>query len=129
MQLVHSEKQHGTLVHGGPALCIQQTHKSIRQSSCSVTGSVCVQLLTRLSDKRAAVEKEFNKIPAAPKAARDIFQLCRGFERAFAQTLEVSCRVISTAIGGLACFMLPGNSLQPYQPFGDIADCGLFSHD
>lgn len=64
-----------------------------------------MQLLTRLSDKRAAVEKEFNKIPAAPKVARDIFQLCRGFERAFAQTLEVSCRVISTAIGGLACFL------------------------
>lgn len=49
-----------------------------------------MQLLARLSDKRAAVEKEFNKIPAAPKAARDVFQLCRGFERAFAQTLEVS---------------------------------------
>lgn len=88
-----------------------------------------MQLLSRLSDKRAAVEKEFNKIPAAPKAARDIFQLCRGFERAFAQTLEVSRNVIGTAMVGLACLMLPSNSLQPHQPFDDIADCGLFSHD
>lgn len=49
-----------------------------------------VQLFARLSEKRAAVEKEFNKIPAPPKASKDVFQLCRGFERAFAQTLEVS---------------------------------------
>ena len=88
--------------------------KNVRQTSCSVTGSAFVQLLARLSDKRAAVEKEFNKIPAAPKAARDIFQLCRGFERAFAQTLEVSWNVISTAMVGLACLMLPSNRLQPY---------------
>ncbi|KAL3150906.1 hypothetical protein ABBQ32_000657 [Trebouxia sp. C0010 RCD-2024] len=53
-----------------------------------IAHSDLVELLARLSEKRAAVEKEFNKIPAAPKAARDVFQLCRGFERAFAQTLE-----------------------------------------
>ena len=61
-----------------------------------------MQLLTRLSDKRAAVEKEFNKIPAPPKAARDIFQLCRGFERAFAQTLEVSWPFVNSVMVGLA---------------------------
>ena len=49
-----------------------------------------MQLLSRLAEKRAAVEKEFAKIPAPPKAAKDIFQLCRGFERAFAHTLEAS---------------------------------------
>ncbi len=38
-------------------------------------------------------------MPAAPKAAKDIFQLCRGFERAFSTTIDVSiwltfsCRV------------------------------------
>lgn len=61
-----------------------------------------MQLLARLSEKRAAVEKEFNKIPAAPKAARDVFQLCRGFERAFAQTLEVSKTSIQTVIARTA---------------------------
>ncbi|KAL0029534.1 hypothetical protein WJX79_002171 [Trebouxia sp. C0005] len=46
------------------------------------------ELFSRLSEKRIAVEKEFSKIPAPPKASKDVFQLCRGFERAFAQTLE-----------------------------------------
>lgn len=46
------------------------------------------ELFSRLSEKRIAVEKEFSRIPAAPNASKDIFALCRGFERAFAQTLE-----------------------------------------
>ena len=37
-----------------------------------------------------ATEKELNAMPAAPKAAKDIFQLCRGFERAFSTTIDVS---------------------------------------
>ena len=49
-----------------------------------------LQLFGRLSEKRIAVEKEFSRIPAAPNTSKDIFALCRGFERAFAQTLEVS---------------------------------------
>lgn len=53
-----------------------------------VAQSDLTELLSRLAEKRAAVEKEFAKIPAAPKASKDIFQLCRGFERAFAHTLE-----------------------------------------
>ena len=49
----------------------------------------CVlQLLPKLQDKRAAVERECAKLPGAPKA-KDIFQLCRGFERPFSITIEV----------------------------------------
>ena len=48
----------------------------------------CVQLLPRLQDKKVVVEKECTKLPGAPKA-KDIFQLCRGFERAFTITVEV----------------------------------------
>lgn len=56
--------------------------------SVGIANNDLTELFTRLSEKRVAVEKEFSKIPAAPKASKDVFQLCRGFERAFAQTLE-----------------------------------------
>jgi len=69
-----------------------------QEASLMLMGQCAVQLFTRLSEKRIAVEKEFSKIPAPPKASKDVFQLCRGFERAFAQTLEVSVyQSISTA--------------------------------
>jgi len=61
-----------------------------QEASLMFMGQCAVQLFSRLSEKRIAVEKEFSKIPAPPKASKDVFQLCRGFERAFAQTLEVS---------------------------------------
>ncbi len=62
----------------------------LQEASPMLMGRCAVQLFSRLSEKRIAVEKEFSKIPAPPKASKDVFQLCRGFERAFAQTLEVS---------------------------------------
>lgn len=47
------------------------------------------QLLARLQRKRAAVEKELSRVPGAPKNSKDVFQLCRGFERAFSFTVDV----------------------------------------
>ena len=47
-----------------------------------------LQVLDKLQEKRALVERELTKIPGAP-TTRDVFQLCRGFERAFAYTIEV----------------------------------------
>ncbi len=49
------------------------------------------QVLQRLQRKRAAVEKEVSRVPGAPKTSKDVFQLCRGFERAFSYTVDVSC--------------------------------------
>lgn len=107
-----------------------------------------MQLFSRLSEKRIAVEKEFSKIPAPPKASKDVFQLCRGFERAFAQTLEVSmCQSTSTASHVLLqhvpfltcvpirsvhkakisfCLLLSGVTTTIMDTF---ADCWLLSHD
>ncbi len=47
-----------------------------------------MQLLDKLEDKKLQVERELTKIPSAP-SNRDVFQLCRGFERAFTYTIEV----------------------------------------
>ena len=55
-----------------------------------INSSLLLQLLGRLQEKCLATEKELNTMPAAPKAAKDIFQLCRGFERAFSTTIDVS---------------------------------------
>ena len=48
-----------------------------------------LQILHRLQQKRAALEKELAKIPNAPTSSKDVFHLCRGFERAFVHTVEV----------------------------------------
>ena len=55
-----------------------------------VTLSLDSQLLQRLQRKRAAVEKELSRVPGAPKNSKDVFTLCRGFERAFSYTVDVS---------------------------------------
>jgi hypothetical protein len=48
-----------------------------------------LQVLQRLQQKRAALEKELAKLPSAPTSSKDVFHLCRGFERAFTHTVEV----------------------------------------
>ena len=50
---------------------------------------LCMQLLQRLQQKRTALEKELGKVPGAPSSKKDVFHLCRGFERAFTHLLEV----------------------------------------
>ena len=48
-----------------------------------------MQLLQRLQQKRTALEKELGSMPGAPSSKKDVFHLCRGFERAFTHLLEV----------------------------------------
>ncbi|KAK9848926.1 hypothetical protein WJX84_004599 [Apatococcus fuscideae] len=47
-----------------------------------------VEILQKLISKKKGVEKEFAKLPAPPKSTKDVFSLCRGFERAFAHTVD-----------------------------------------
>ncbi len=47
------------------------------------------QVLTRLTDRRIAVEKELAALGEAKKGAQDIFRHCRGFERAYSVMLQV----------------------------------------
>lgn len=48
-----------------------------------------LQVLQKLQQKRIALEKELGKVPGAPSSKKDVFHLCRGFERAFTHLLEV----------------------------------------
>lgn len=57
-----------------------------------------LQVLDKLEDKRTQVERELAKIPGAP-SNRDVFQLCRGFERAFTYTIEVAFLLIPAREG------------------------------
>ncbi|BDA43116.1 Dynamin-2B [Coccomyxa sp. Obi] len=52
--------------------------------------SEATEVLNRLQQKRAALEKELAKIPSAPTSSKDVFHLCRGFERAFVHTVETT---------------------------------------
>lgn len=62
-------------------------------------------MLQRLQRKRAAVEKEVSRVPGAPKTSKDVFQLCRGFERAFSYTVDVSCLPPTSRLpNGCPCF-------------------------
>lgn len=47
------------------------------------------QVIERLTDRRIAVEKAVNTLGEAPSGLRDVFELCRGFERAFANLVNV----------------------------------------
>lgn len=76
-----------------------------------------LQLLTRLQDRKVAVEKECNRLPPAPKG-KDMFHLCRGFERAFSHIVEVGAyctapRPLTTCTGQLlATHVLPAARCQ-----------------
>lgn len=48
------------------------------------------QVIERLTERRIAVEKAVNTLGEAPSGLRDVFELCRGFERAFANIVNVS---------------------------------------
>ena len=46
-------------------------------------------MLDRLRVKRTQVETDLSLLPSAPKSTKDVFSLCRGFERAFTRTVDV----------------------------------------
>lgn len=46
-------------------------------------------MLSRLTDRRIAVEKELAALGEAKKGGNDIFRHCRGFERAYSLMLQV----------------------------------------
>lgn len=49
-----------------------------------------MQVIERLTERRIAVEKAVTTIGEAPSGLRDVFELCRGFERAFTNLVNVS---------------------------------------
>jgi hypothetical protein len=49
-------------------------------------------MLDRLRVKRTQVETDLSLLPSAPKSTKDVFSLCRGFERAFTLTVDVSMK-------------------------------------
>lgn len=55
---------------------------------CEVPLSALAEVLEKLAEKRIAVEKEVIKYGEAPAGLRDVFELCRGFERAFVNTIN-----------------------------------------
>jgi hypothetical protein len=61
----------------------------------------------RLSEKRMSVVKEVNALGEAPSNMKDVFELCRGFEKAFSTLLNVWNLLDSAAsvagIKGLTC--------------------------
>lgn len=46
-------------------------------------------MLERLRVKRMQAETDLSLLPSAPKSTKDVFSLCRGFERAFTLTVDV----------------------------------------
>lgn len=48
------------------------------------------QVAGRLAERRIAVEKEVLKYGEAPAGIKEVFELCRGFERAYVNFVNVS---------------------------------------
>lgn len=49
-----------------------------------------VQVIERLTERRIVVEKAVSTLGEAPTGLRDVFELCRGFEKAFSNIVNVS---------------------------------------
>jgi dynamin GTPase len=50
-----------------------------------------LQAVAALTERRIAVERAVNSLGEAPSGLKDVFELCRGFERAFQSVVNVSC--------------------------------------
>lgn len=50
----------------------------------------CTQVIERLTERRIVVEKAVSTLGEAPQGLRDVFELCRGFEKAFSNIVNVS---------------------------------------
>ncbi|KIY94289.1 hypothetical protein MNEG_13674 [Monoraphidium neglectum] len=48
------------------------------------------QIIERLTERRISVEKAVTTLGEAPSGLRDVFELCRGFERAFTNIVNES---------------------------------------
>eukprot|EP00882_Tetradesmus_deserticola_P023458 GHRQ01025525.1.p1 GENE.GHRQ01025525.1~~GHRQ01025525.1.p1 ORF type:complete len:117 (+),score=40.20 GHRQ01025525.1:179-529(+) len=48
------------------------------------------QVIERLTDRRIVVEKAVSTLGEAPQGLRDVFELCRGFEKAFSNIVNES---------------------------------------
>lgn len=53
------------------------------------------------------MEKELSRVPGAPKNSKDVFTLCRGFERAFSYTVDVSAVASMMEVNRLHSSTLP----------------------
>jgi hypothetical protein len=51
---------------------------------------VFAQVIERLTERRIVVEKAVSTLGEAPQGLRDVFELCRGFEKAFSNIVNVS---------------------------------------
>lgn len=59
-----------------------------------------MQINHRLAEKRIAIETEVLKYGEAPAGIKEVFELCRGFERAYVEFINVGCsRVPLASIG------------------------------
>jgi hypothetical protein len=64
-----------------------------------------VQVIERLTERRIVVEKAVSTLGEAPTGLRDVFELCRGFEKAFSNIVNVSVHSQEVAAG---LFLLQG---------------------
>jgi len=57
-------------------------------------------VIERLTERRIAVEKAVTTLGEAPSGLRDVFELCRGFERAFTNIVNVRWRFCTGFLAG-----------------------------
>jgi len=79
------------LVLGGIS-ALQQLKSSRSDIMICIIGldAVTVQVIERLTERRIVVEKAVSTLGEAPTGLRDVFELCRGFEKAFSNIVNVS---------------------------------------
>lgn len=87
--------------------CTAQSNQSLALPNEMHFG-VRVQALAKLQDKRVAVEKVVLHYGEAPSGIKEVFELCRGFERAYVNLVNVSLGnasiLTSCGLGATSCF-------------------------
>lgn len=75
---------------GGALATLIQPSMHTAQVKPVLPGAVLVQVIERLTERRIVVEKAVSTLGEAPTGLRDVFELCRGFEKAFSNIVNVS---------------------------------------
>ena len=86
---------------GGDEVCMFNPHTL----PCAAAHVAFLQVLYRLQEKRIALEKVVLQYGDAPTGIKEVFELCRGFERAYTNFINVSSS--SSSSRGVHAAVLP----------------------
>jgi hypothetical protein len=97
---LHLENARSTSIAGGALLFLRSSKHGqnpitdVPRASADPVGVLLLQAVAALTERRISVERAVNALGEAPSGLKDVFELCRGFERAFQSIVNVSAPLL-----------------------------------